>query len=295
MKFSRWAKAIAVTMGVLCIASATFAQGRGSGRGMGGGPGEETTANSLSVPAILIGDNPFGLTTDGIAVYPEDEGIDPISGFPIDPSQYFYVQGVHRWQASCLAADPEDVPVAVGAAWGDNLTGEARLKTNSPIRVEMGLLADPESYGGMTGWDVGKLEPDKLDREAAYGTPATLIGGVFESSPLTPYDEVRVYDAYAWLKIYNLDNPDDPIVDGPAGAEINSTGRIVYGHNLRVNSAGTYVIEFTAPNVDIIAYDAGTVSDDGTMIALEINVTSGGGGGGGGGPRRPNVPPGQVK
>ncbi len=44
-----------------------------------------------------------------------------------------------------------------------------------------------------------------------------------------------------------------------ATAEINATGRVVYGYNLRVTAAGVYTITFTFPNVTISGADAGTV------------------------------------
>ncbi len=84
------------------------------------------------------------------------------------------------------------------------------------------------------------------------------------------------------------------VVDEPAGAEINATGRVVYGYNLRVMTAGEYVIEYTFPDVDIEATDAGTVTkvlaEDGTTVLesmVSLTITVGGGGGGGGGGRRP--------
>ena len=61
-------------------------------------------------------------------------------------------------------------PWTVTAEWGDNLSGDAKLKVGSPIRVELGLF----DYTGapMQGYTVVKLEPAALDRESAYGTLA---------------------------------------------------------------------------------------------------------------------------
>ncbi len=81
---------------------------------------------------------------------------------------YYYVQGVHSWQAGCIENQPS---ATVTAAWGDNLTGDASLKAGSPIRVEMGLDAGPV---GLTGFTVVKLEPLELDRLSAYGTKAIV-------------------------------------------------------------------------------------------------------------------------
>jgi len=274
---------------VTVLAVSANAQGRGQGNG--GGPGEEA-GNNLSVPAIFIGGNPTLNFPIGSAVEPT--GL-PLKGFPLDPASYYYVQGVHQWQASSMEMDPTDlayVPVEITGEWGDNLTGSASLTTKKPIRVEIGLLADPYAYGDLTGWLVDKLEPDKLDREAAYGTLAVENpDSSFESLPTTPYPELRVYDEYALLKIYNEDTK-EVIVDEPATAEINSTGRVVYGYNLRVAKAGTYVIEFTSLSTTFVAVDNGDIVDEngeivdeGPTAKLEITVQLNKGSGGGGGRR----------
>lgn len=274
----------ALGLAVLLVAAPAFAQGApggGHGGGHGGGPPDgEESANNLSVPGIYVAATPTLNFPCGAPVNPSGT---PFTGYPINPGAYYYVQGLNTWQASCATST---TAVAVTAAWGDNLTGDARLKTNSPIRVEVGLLANnPTSYN-MTGWDVLKLNPDALDRESPYGTPATgSLDTGFTSTPITPYTEVRVYDGGAQLRIYNKDTGVD-VFNNDAPAEINSTGRIVYGYNLRVTTAGTYVIVFTAPNLTITGADAGTFTA--TTVTLEITVSPGGsgrgGGRGGGGP-----------
>jgi hypothetical protein len=70
------------------------------------------------------------------------------------------------------------------------------------------------------------------------------------------------------------------VFDGVAGGEINATGKIVYGYNLRVAEAGTYRITYTLPNVWVTACDAGICTGDHTA-SLDIVVGTGGGGGGG--------------
>jgi hypothetical protein len=65
----------------------------------------------------------------------------------------------------------------------------------------------------------------------------------------------------------------------PIAPEINATGKVVYGYNLRVNAAGTYTIRFYAPNVTITGVDAGTYDFD----SAYLDIVVGGGGGGGGG------------
>jgi hypothetical protein len=68
------------------------------------------------------------------------------------------------------------------------------------------------------------------------------------------------------------------VVDQAIAPEINATGKIVYGYNLRVTAAGTYQIHFNAPSVTITGVDAGTY--DANNAYLDIVVGGGGGGGG---------------
>jgi hypothetical protein len=276
--------AIVAMLALTLTAAPAFAQGPGGGGGGKGGGGGETTANNLSVPAIIIGAGAPTLKFPcGAAVDPTGT---PLTGYPIDPNAYYYVQGIHTWQASC---DSTQTSATVDANWGDNLIGEAKLKTNSPIRVEMGLLATNPTSFNMTGWTVDKLDPNALDRVSAYGTKAsgsTETG--FTSNPVTPYGEVRVWVVGAALTITNPSNVTSTL---NAAAEINSTGRIVYGYNLRVTTAGVYTLHFTVPSSITVNSSNGTAvggtvvknADGSTTISLPITVVSNASGGGGGG------------
>jgi len=214
--------------------------------------GEETATNNLSVPAIFVPDaSDFSsLSCPQTPVLPPVGG-DPLTDF--DLPGYYYVQGVHTWQAECETAAVNTVTAVV--EWGDNLTG-APLKANTPIRVEVGLVDDTAS---MVGYVVEKLEPSLLDREAAYGTEATLTGGVWSANPVTFTSGVRVYDADATFSIQNEVTGEYVVGPIAMGAEINSTGRIVYGYNWGIGGhgakdlpqEGSYIITFTAPNVTL--------------------------------------------
>lgn len=274
----------------------------------------ETATNNLSVPLWVTSDGSVISTPGGATCSANSTPTDlvpptgtPISGYPIDPLAYYYVQGIHKWQAPCATWDKVDgdgvpVPVPVTAAWGDNLSGDAKLKVGSPIRVELVLTEDSDAT--QPGFTVVKLEPAALDRESSYGILATDDGlGSFsateshrpgkpaqglvtdigaESFSATPTDFVPlVYDSQASLTIVGNDGV---VFNGPATAEINATGKVVYGYNLRVPSAGTYEITYTLPNVNITDSDAGICG--GHECSLLITVTAGGGNGGGGGPRR---------
>lgn len=241
--------------------------GGGGGGGGGGGhqPGEETS-NNLSVPAVFVPSVGVGSPVcDGTArpaagdtsTFPEDFVL-PLAG--VATGEY-YVQGEDTWQAGCTAA-AAGVLTAV-PAWGDNLAGgSAALKVGSPVRVEVGLTTTGYS---LTGFDTVKLT-DQLDRLATYGTL-----GVAE----TPYEEVRVWSSDAE---FSITGPVDIALQS-MGAEINSTGRVVYGYNWRPSVAGEYTIHFQAPAVGITTAD----------ITVTVSGSAGGGGGrgggGGGGPR----------
>jgi hypothetical protein len=93
-----------------------------------------------------------------------------------------------------------------------------------------------------------------------------------------------VFDPGAMLRIEQLvdGQPVIPAVfNGTAGGEINATGKVVYGYNLRVTAAGKYRITYTIPRGTFLECDAGTC--EGNTAILDIDVISGGGGGGGGG------------
>ena len=244
------------------------------------GPPTTESANNLSVPAVFVPS--VGLTLAypcGAAVDPDDVTTNATTWFPSLPvsdnlpngvtAGDYYVQGEDRWQAGCTTAAVDTVTVT--ADWGDNLQF-APLKARTPIRVEMGLLGDTSTYV-LTGFDVVKLT-DELDRYATYGTL-----GDAES----PYGEVRVWDSGAWLSIVGSDGA---VYDGPATAEINSTGRVVYGYNWKRPGVGTYTITFTAPSVTIASADAGVVTN-GDTVTLTVDVKAKNGGSKPGNPGNP--------
>lgn len=235
--------------------------------------------NNLSVPTIMINGGFTGVVcgaqgAPSALVYPTGA---PLTGYSIDPLAYYYVQRVHKWQAQCY----NDTAAIATAEWGDNLSGDAKLKVGSPIRVELGLF---DATGvTMDGFTVVKLEPEKLDRESAYGTLATPdeMGG-YSATP-TIFTRVRVFDPGVTFSIQNLDSGAYVVQPGSnPTAEINATGSVVYGYNLRVSQAGQYEITFTIPSVTITGVDAGTyvsMPDEPDTVTLVITVTSGGGGG----------------
>jgi hypothetical protein len=247
--------------------------------GKGNKPPTEV-GNSLSVPTIMLGGGAF----TGVTCFPNWESAQltapsgmPLTGYELNLDAYYFVQKVHPWQAPCVSYGAGTM-VDVGGEWGDNLDGDAKLKVGSPIRVEL-VLAEFEG-DQRYGYAVEKLEPSLLDRESAYGTLATddgLGGYAATESLFTP----GVYDAAATFSVLHVD--DDkyvvPVGTNPTG-EINAKGKVVYGYNLRVSEAGSYVVTFQVPNVVFKALDAGSIVATDT-VSISITVIGGGGGGGG--------------
>jgi len=246
--------------------SGLAAPGGGGGPGGGGPPGggEEEAGNNLSVPAIFVPS--MGLAAGPTCTADDDTELpDPAELSTTYPG--YWVQGEATWQADCATANNDTVSVA--AAWGDNLTN-APLKQRTPIRVELGLLADPATYP-MTGFQVVKLTPELLDRYATYGTK--------DADGITPFNEVRVWTAVATLHIERSDGL--VAYHGPFSAEINATGRVVYGYNWQKPQAGLYTITVSLPDVTVTGVDAGGFTAN--EVTLEVSVAQSAGRGGGGG------------
>ena len=293
--------------------------GGGGGKGGGGGGGgppeghgnrpDSEAGFSLSLPATFAG----GQGQFTALLCGEDECYvikspdkDPVA-YPYDcadthdgqvcvgPGNYF-VQRDAAWQAPCQVATA--TTVAAMAKWGDNLAGgDAMLKVGSPIRVEL-LLWDAELSAGQPGYNVVKLQPHELDRMADYGHLATggegswaaieyMVGETYAGDKVigefVGTFQGIVYDPAARLTIEKLDaaggTPVMTIVDEPAGGEINATGKIVYGYNLRVTENGVYRITYKTPNVTMTCIDASADCSMGNATFLEIAVPSDGGGG----------------
>jgi len=280
---------------VLALAIPAYAKGPGGGGGGGGGGsgGHETGAtNNLSVPLINIGGNWTGVVcTNNVVDFKDPTGQTVYTGYDA-AAGYYYVQGLNTWQAECENA----ISASAGAYWGDNLSGDAKLKANIPIRVEIGLETELPVGTTMPGFQVVKLE-NTLDRLSAYGTfacndPETETC----AATVTNFSKVRVFDSAAEWRV--LDAEEVP-VDGYdwaiIGSEINATGKAVYGYGLRLPAVGAYTLQFKFPNVTITSVNYGSVNyNDVTLqcedefggasvciTSLDINVVTGGGGGGG--------------
>ena len=262
------------------------------------GPPVTELTNNLSVPAIFVPDSgtfTVSCTGDTASALVAPIG-DPSTGWEVPG--YYYVQGENTWQAQCYSAAANTV-TALGD-FGDNLTSGA-LKSGTPIRVEVGLIENGGTGIAMNGYKVVKLQPSLSDNESAYGTLATPSGGGYVATPqIFPYTldgvtyGVRVFDASATFSIYNETTHTYVVAENtPMSAEINASGAVVYGYNWGVGghgvkslpTAGTYVLAFHAPNVNLNGVSAGgggattKVENDHTVsITFVVNAKNNGGG-----------------
>jgi hypothetical protein len=259
--------------------------------GKGKPPVEDEFGNNLSVPAEFIGVNGPILRLD-CSTLPTAPYGPQYSGFPIDPSQLWWVQKTEAtWQAACVAIDPLDSapPIEVTADWGDNLTGEGSLKAGKPLRVEM-TLTDNNS-GAKQGYIVEKLTPDLLDRLATYGTKGDSL-----EAPFNVYADGAVLTIETCADTACEDRQPNPTVI-PMTAEINAIGKVVYGYNWGVSgradapAAGIYKLTFSANNTRITSVletppaQLCAAGDNCTYVIITVG-TAGGGSGGKGKPVR---------
>lgn len=279
----------AALAGMLVFSVDAFAA-KGGGGGGGGKPGGETAAQNLSVPAILVG--PLGTLACG-----EDELTPsalvkptgtPLTGYELTGD--WWVQKVHTWQAQCFNAGT----AIVYGNWGDNIEGgDAKLTTGAPIRVEIVLTSSDPDLGSlsMDGYNVLKLQPSALDRLSAYGHDAVFdeeAGVWVATEDQFVSAQWVVHDADMQIEIFNAVTGAEAVPLQAIAPEINASGKIVYGYNLRVTEAGTYTIHFIAPNVTFTGCDAGECVEGSSEASIDIVVTAKntGGGGGGGKPNR---------
>ena len=243
------------------------------------GGGEETAAQNLSVPLIVVGNSSTLPISCGTAESPS--ALVPPTGNPLTGYEvpgYYWVQKIHAWQAQCFS----DSEAMVFGNWGDNLEGDAKLKAGSPIRVEL-VLSNMTEYAepltSMKGYSVIKLEPSKLDRLSAYGHQATgnSVNGWTNTPVDFGYASWLVHDAGITFSVKNKSTGQYvvPVGTNPT-SEINATGKLVYGYNLRVAQPGDYRITFvSSPEVTFTGQDAANGGQaSANEVYIDINVVS---------------------
>ena len=124
------------------------------------------------------------------------------------------------------------------------------MKAGTPVRTEIGFFADPAAFP--MPYVVDKLDPALLDRESHYGTLGAEVAA---------FPEVRVWNSGVTLDIRSTDGSVVVADNIPFGAEVNSSGRVVYGFNWQKPLVGEHVITVRTNGIALGSTDAGTLVD----------------------------------
>ena len=219
---------IALTMALIVPSSLANAKNGGAR------PGGEEAGNNLSVPTYFVPDR-IGAPTLRVDCRQAPTGPPEKWG-----ELYYYMQKSEAtWSAPC-----SDKPGArVRASWGSNLINDRTLRAGRPIRVEMQLTHTSDHA---LGYIIENLTPELPDRRASYGTLG-IPDGVEDMAYM-------VWAAGAQLTITSVPGEVE-VYDGPMSAEIDSTGKVVYGHNWGIAKTdapepGRYKLVFTIPSTN---------------------------------------------
>lgn len=222
--------------------------------------GESTSeaGNNLSIPVVFA--DGVGITGQPVAT---DPGVRPlvtdtitVTGLPFfwagnvpTYGNYYEQQTFNTWRPEIVnGAGQPAYPAQID--WGDNLVSQT-WSASRPIRVEQGLYATGMS---LLGFNMTLL----------YGTGSQEMQGTDgTTAAFTP----MIYTPGALLIVEKLDgqggSPVATVVNEVAGSEVNVSGKIIYGYNLKLDSwtppagvakDGWYRITFrlaTAANLNI--------------------------------------------
>ena len=286
---------LTLTVGVLAFAAGGAAYAKGPGRGGGGGgPPSSEASQNLSVPAILVGS--LGTLVCG-ASESTPSTLAPPTGTPLDTYEvpgYYWVQKVHTWQAQCFNAVDGICVRRLGRQPHGRRKPEDRQPDPGRARShEHDRLSGTITDGTLQGYNVIKLQPSKLDRESAYGHLAADNDRTMSAMTNIPVDVGQaswvVHDKFMMLSVEHLASGTFPVPLQAIAPEINATGKIVYGYNLRVSAAGTYKDPVLRTRVTFTGVDAGTFDDNNAYLDIVVGGGGGGGGkkGGGAASRKP--------
>ena len=220
---------IALTMALIVPSSLANAKNGGAQ------PGGEEAGNNLSVPTYFVPDR-SGAPTLRVDCRQDPDG--PTMKW--DGLDYYMQKSEATWSAPCSNRER----ASVRATWGSNLINDRTLRAGRPIRVEMQLTHTSDRA---PGYIIENLTPSLPDRRASYGTLG-IPDGVEDMAYM-------VWAADAQLTIETVPPGVRPVYDGPMSAEINSTGKVVYGHNWGIAKTdapepGRYKLVFTIPSTN---------------------------------------------
>ncbi|WNM25185.1 hypothetical protein [Demequina capsici] len=250
-----------------------------------GRPTAEDFGNNLSQPSMyVLGEGVTAIPStapqprvacDGAPHAPGTDGV------PATTDGYWLQKTAATWGGTCVTASQATVRVD----WGDNLMGDTALKAGKVIRVEVGLEALTTSGGDLTpaeaiGYTIVNLSEEGVpDRLAVYGTADT----VGSPSPVMVWD----HDADLTIATRADDGSVSDSFTTVATAEVNSTGKIVYGFNWGQKGdfppAGDYVITFTVSDdttiASVVGWDPDTMERHDHSVSLDITLSASAGGG----------------
>ncbi|HKI94874.1 MAG TPA: Ig-like domain-containing protein [Gemmatimonadales bacterium] len=209
--------------------------------------GEETgvLGNNLSYPVIFS----EGIGISGLLVS-DDAGLRPTAAEGItadtlpffagtnvpDYDAYYMQQGTNVWQAAWIDGAQGAIHGAE-VAWGDNLTHQT-WTTHSPIRVEVTLYA--YQYAPLKGFNMSVLYGSgTTEMQGTDGTTSAMIPTIYAVTPrliIQKLDDVTREPVYTLFDgtVYEGLGGDGP---GSFGAEVNVSGKVVYGYNLMLQDA----------------------------------------------------------
>ncbi len=294
-------------------------RGRRGGGGGGGGGGETSVGNNLSFPVIW---------SDGVTKVLRGTYGSPVfdGAYVTDASGvkwYLQQDANNTWQAE--SAIPTDTFNVDWVNWGDNLEARA-WPDRSQVRIETTLIQDLTTP--MTGFTMqqtsgsGITEMWGTNTQTYASTQATVYSGAARLT-IQKVDATKTltWDASTgqWTGTGVLGTYFNGAVadagDGPGyySAEINVSGKLVYGYNWNMRTPGmsggpgSYRITFSLDtefpglntyfdaNTQIVpsAEEEAVIAAEGGGVAamdpannlsyIDVNITSSGSGGGGGG------------
>lgn len=248
----------------------------------------EGLGNNLSVPVVFsegLGVTGLPVTVDGVPNYP-NTGLRPaatenlvVGGLP-----YFYAgnvsdcrwpdgqaaycqKGLNAWQAEWLDGTATGMQHA-SATWGDNIINQS-LQTSAPVRVEVSL--NDLTSGPLTGFNMQVVSGSRTTEvQGTNNTTSAMTPTIFS---VTPHLVVSKLDTSGGVTV-GAPIVDKRVVDaigteeGPGNfnAEVNVSGKIVYGYNLRVTEAGWYRVAFVLEG----SVSNGTISASRNVVMDEL-------------------------
>lgn len=239
---------------------------------------EEGLGNNLSWPVVFTegyGMTGLPVTTDPGIRPTVEEGIE-VTELPFfaptnaadyfaEGGEYYMQKGINTWRAEWADGSAETQSAEV--KWGDNLTHHT-FSTHAMIRVEtsLALIDGPD----MAGFNMTSLYGSRsTEMQGTDGTVASFVPALFTVNARLKIEKLDGDTFEPLFTAFDGTVAEGMLTEGPGsyGAEVNVSGRIVYGFNFRVRDmavpAGVEKYgwwRFTFSLDDEVSLDAGNVS-----------------------------------